>query len=104
MQAQSLLFPQQLKSEPCPGTSPSASDKGDSSQHLWKPWQMNSPFSHPWDESSDLLLSSSKAEDLKYDRKKSSEISFSSGNLLCETGRFPGSLARLFPAWMQRKG
>lgn len=70
MQAHSLLFLQQLKSEPCPGTSPSASDKGDSSRHLWKPWQMSSPFPHPWDEPSDLLLSSSKATDLKYDQKK----------------------------------
>lgn len=70
MQAHSLLFLQQLKSEPCPGTSPSASDKGDSSQHLRKLWQMSSPFPHIWDESNDLLLSCSKAQNLKYDQKK----------------------------------
>lgn len=49
---------------------PSASDKGDSSQHLQEPWQMKSPFPHPWDEPSDLLLFSSKALHLKYDQKK----------------------------------
>lgn len=37
---------------------------------------MSSPFPHPWDESSDLLLSCSKAQDLKYDQKKFRDLLF----------------------------
>lgn len=40
---------------------------------------MSSPFPHPWDESSDLLLFSSKAQDLKYDQKKVQRSPFHQG-------------------------
>lgn len=40
---------------------------------------MSSPFPHPWDESSDLLLSSSNAQDLKYHQKKVQRFPFHQG-------------------------
>ena len=49
--------------------------------------QTSSPFPHPWEES--LVTCYSPLEKLETldTTKKSSEISFSSANLLCKTGR-----------------
>lgn len=77
----------------------SASGKRDSSQHPTEALQTSSPFPQPWEESSDLLLSSRKARNLKYDQKKFRDLLFI-GEFATQDGQnFSGFSAHLFQGY-----
>lgn len=63
---------------------------------------MSSPFPHPWDESSDLLLSS-KAKDLKYDQKKVQRSPFHQGICYIRQADFQAPWRVCFPHGCKEK-